>query len=159
MIESNAVAQDRGERGEAVARILHELIVVSRRGVISARVIEAHSEGPDLTEAEQSIMAYLAERPGIRSTDVATAFALNRSTVSRQLDRLVDLGLVRVVDSPGRGRPLELTELGHTMFESTIAQLRAETAERMSSWTDAQIADFATALLRFNRPDSEGSTS
>ncbi|NNC12925.1 MarR family transcriptional regulator [Planctomonas sp. JC2975] len=154
MVESHGAAPIRSERDEAVAHILHELIVVSRRGVISARVIEEHSAGPDLTEAEQSIMAYLAERPGIRSTDVATAFALNRSTVSRQLDRLVELGLVRTTDSPGRGRPLELTDLGRELFDSTIAKLRAETAERMSTWTNAQIAEFAAALARFNEPDT-----
>ncbi|WP_168203899.1 MarR family winged helix-turn-helix transcriptional regulator [Humibacter ginsenosidimutans] len=151
-----ADAARHAERDTAVARILHELIVVARRGVISARVIEAHSDGPDLTEAEQSILAYLAERPGIRSTDVASAFALNRSTVSRQLDRLIDLGLVQVVDAAGRGRPLELTLLGHSLYEHTIARLRAETAQRMSGWSDAQVAEFAASLLRFNSPEPPG---
>lgn len=147
------------QRGAATARILHELIVVSRRGIIRAGAIESLAGGPALTEAEQTIVAYLAEHPSIRSTDLAAAFSLNRSTVSRQLDRLVELGLVRQIpDASGRGRPLELTPAGRAGYEHTIAQLHAEITEQMRSWTDTEVDGFAAALLRFNQtnvPDAE----
>ncbi|GAB3599586.1 hypothetical protein GCM10027408_21720 [Microbacterium tumbae] len=101
---------------------------------------------------DQSIVGYIAERPGIRSIDIAQEFRLNRSTVSRQLAGLIELGLIREsAESAGRGRPLELTEAGSKAYRDTLLILQDVIDEHLAGWSDAEVARFARDLERFNR--------
>ncbi|MCC2029114.1 MarR family winged helix-turn-helix transcriptional regulator [Microbacterium tenebrionis] len=129
------------------SNILRSLVTISRRGVADAR-----SGGTPLSITDQSIVGYIAERPGVRSTDIAQDFRLNRSTVSRQLAGLMRLGLVRErSDSGGRGRPLELTEAGEHAYRETLKVLQRVIDEHLTGWSDAEIARFARDLERFNK--------
>jgi DNA-binding MarR family transcriptional regulator len=137
-------------RPDATADILRALVTITRRGVTDARAFAANAVGPQLTEAEQSIVAFIADNPHCRSTDVATAYRLNRSTVSRQLERLQSIGLVQVMpDVTGRGRPLELTGDGRAHYQHTMAYMRTVLADRIAEWSDEEVAGFATSLKRF----------
>ena len=82
-----------GRRGDS-ADVLRSLVAITRRGLIDAR-----AEEPRLSITDQSIVMAIADEPGIRSTDIARMFRLNRSTVSRQLSTLVSLGLVQETPS------------------------------------------------------------
>ena len=141
----------RGDRDRSTAEVLRDLIVISRRGVADARVA-----GLGLSMTDQSILGYIVDHPGCRSVDIAQAYRLNRSTVSRQLAGLTALGVVREVpDAAGRGRPLELTDAGRAAYDEAIDILHGVVDRRLEGWTDAQIARFAHDLRRFNsgRPD------
>lgn len=134
-------------RYEHSARVLRSLVAITRRGLSDAR----DGETP-LSMTEQSIVMAIAEQPGIRSTDIARMFRLNRSTVSRQLAALIRLGLVG--ESPqdtGRGRPLELTEDGRSAFLRTLASLQNVVEAHLAPWSDDEVARFARDLERFDR--------
>lgn len=134
-------------RSDDAAHVLRELIVISRRGVADARTARV-----PLSMTEQSILGYLVENPGARSADIARAFRLNRSTVSRQLGALLRLGVVRELpDASGRGTPLELTEAGWAAYDEAIGILQQVVDRHLGDWTDAEVARFARDLGRFNR--------
>ncbi|MFF2271709.1 MarR family winged helix-turn-helix transcriptional regulator [Agromyces sp. NPDC058136] len=133
-------------RDDHAAAILRELIVVSRRGVADARTAPV-----PLNMTEQSILGFIVDHPGCRSVDIAEAFRLNRSTVSRQLGGLTRLGVVReVTDATGRGRPLELTETGWAAYREAIEILQRVVDAHLDGWGDDEVARFAHDLTRFN---------
>jgi DNA-binding MarR family transcriptional regulator len=135
------------DRHDHSTRVLRSLVAITRRGLADAR-----DDDTPLSMTEQSIMMAIAEQPGIRSTDIARMFRLNRSTVSRQLAALLRLGLVRETPSDtGRGRPLELTEAGTSAFHRTLASLQRIVEAHLASWSDDEVARFAHDLERFDR--------
>ena len=134
-------------RTTAAAEIVHELVLISRRGVADVRSFDAR-----VSLAEQSILLHIAINPGCRSTDIAAEFALNRSTVSRQLGDLIRLGLVvESGDAPGRGRPLTLSDEGWNHYNAALRSLQVGVDRRLAEWTDTDVGAFAEALARFNR--------
>ena len=138
----------RGRRSDS-AVVLRSLVAVTRRGLVDAR-----AEEPRLSITDQSIVMAIADEPGIRSTDIARMFRLNRSTVSRQLSALVSLGLVQETPSAsGRGRPLELTAEGEEAFRNTMRSLQGVIDAHLAHWTDAEVERFAHDLQRFDRGD------
>ncbi|MEV7609207.1 ArsR family transcriptional regulator [Microbacterium sp. NPDC089320] len=137
-----------GRRVDSAA-VLKSLVAITRRGLVDARAGE-----PTLSMTDQSIVMAIAEQPGIRSTDIARMFRLNRSTVSRQLSALMSLGLVQETpSSSGRGRPLELTTEGEDAFRGTLRSLQNVIDAHLSQWTDAEVQRFAHDLRRFDRGD------
>lgn len=140
-------SSDASARATSAAEIVHELVLISRRGVADVRSFDAR-----ISLAEQSILMHIAINPGCRSTDIAAEFALNRSTVSRQLSGLIRLGLVIEQGSAaGRGRPLELSIEGRKHYNAAIDSLQVGVDTRLSEWADADVGAFAEALARFNR--------
>ncbi|GAA1830705.1 MarR family winged helix-turn-helix transcriptional regulator [Agromyces salentinus] len=138
-------------RDGATTAILGALITISRRGIADARTANLA-----LSMTDQSILGFIADNPGCRSVDIAQAYRLNRSTVSRQLAGLTELGVVREVpDAAGRGRPLELTDEGWAAYDEAIEVLHGIVSHQLADWTDPQVARFARDLQRFNvgRPD------
>ena len=131
------------------AAVLKSLVAITRRGLVDARAGE-----PTLSMTDQSIVMAIADEPGIRSTDIARMFRLNRSTVSRQLSALMSLGLVQeTASSSGRGRPLELTAEGEEGFRNTMRSLQGVIDAHLAQWTDAEVERFAHDLQRFDRGD------
>lgn len=140
---------DSHSRRNDSAVVLRSLVAITRRGLVDAR-----AEEPKLSITDQSIVMAIADAPGIRSTDIARMFRLNRSTVSRQLSTLVSLGLVQETPSAsGRGRPLELTAEGEDAFHNTLRSLQTVIDAHLSQWTNAEVQRFAHDLQRFDRGD------
>lgn len=110
-----------------------------------------------LTFVEHSLLRFIANTPGARATDIAAAFSLNRSTVSRQVAGLARLGLVTEQEhdggSPARGRILALTEEGEAKLATAAAAQQGHLRDRLADWTDEEIHQFATALARYNAAD------
>lgn len=132
------------------ATVLRSLVAISRRGLVDASFGDA-----PLSITDQSIVMAIAERPGIRSIDIAKMFRLNRSTVSRQLAGLIALGIVRDTAPPsGRGRPLELTPEGMDAYRGTLGALQQIIDQHLARWTDAEVSRFAHDLERFDRGDA-----
>ncbi|WP_223586511.1 MarR family winged helix-turn-helix transcriptional regulator [Microbacterium sp. OVT16B] len=132
------------------ATVLRSLVAISRRGLVDASFGDA-----PLSITDQSIVMAIAERPGIRSIDIAKMFRLNRSTVSRQLAGLIALGIVRDTAPPsGRGRPLELTPEGMDAYRGTLEALQQIIDQHLARWTDAEVSRFAHDLERFDRGDA-----
>lgn len=129
--------------------VYDQIDAIYRRAVARSRRINA-----PLTQVEQSLLAFIGSNPGCRATDIASAFALNRSTVSRQVHALAQLGLVVEGDDgdsqPRRGRALSVTEEGADRLKRSLAIHREAVRNRLDGWTESELKDFAAALERFN---------
>ncbi|ROS52735.1 MarR family winged helix-turn-helix transcriptional regulator [Frigoribacterium sp. PhB24] len=141
------MTDQRGQRG--IDTVYSELETVSRRAVARAR----HKSAP-LSFVEHSLVTFIAANPGCRATDIATDFGLNRSTVSRQLGGLVELGLVESgeggVAEGRRGQALTLTARGHDLLGRSVDANRSALADRLEGWTADEVDALAAALHRLN---------
>ena len=77
---------------------------------------------------------------------------LDKSTVSRQIARLEELGLLeRAVDSAdGRARIVQLTATGHDRLAPCAATAASCSWERLSHWSTEDMHTFSTLLDRLN---------
>ena len=141
------MTDQRGQRG--IDTVYSELETVSRRAVARAR----HKSAP-LSFVEHSLVTFIASNPGCRATDIAADFGLNRSTVSRQLGGLVELGLVEsgegVMADGRRGQALTLTARGHDLLARSVDANRSALADRLKGWTAGEVDALAAALHRLN---------
>jgi DNA-binding MarR family transcriptional regulator len=151
----------REERSAAIDAIQADLTTITRRG--SVRTRRAH---PDLTLASQSLISYIEAHPGCRAVDVAAHFELDKSTVSRQLGVLLELGFIArenegpTSSTPGgaaqRGQGLVLTEHGKQAEARLSADVSEALAARLADWPQQDVTAFASLLHRFNTGE-EGS--
>ncbi|HZK58741.1 MAG TPA: hypothetical protein VFC59_02580, partial [Cryobacterium sp.] len=85
---------------------------------------------------------------------LAAAFQLNRSTTSRQVNALVERGLIEHrpagTAAASRGQALALTERGRLFLARAVESHRTSIEERVADWTPAEIAALTSALSRFN---------
>lgn len=104
--------------------------------------------------AQRSALSYIDRNPGCRATELADAFGVHRSTVSRQLRTCIDAGWVASgAGSLRAGFPLTLTAAGRQAHEAAIQQDLTILGERTNDWTARDLTDFADALRRFQHPD------
>lgn len=108
---------------------------------------------PEVSLVAYTILRYVEAHDGVRAQDLAGHFELDKSTVSRQVDQLEDLGLVtREAERPGRrGAVLLLTPAGQRTLEENAEAVRCHLATRLSAWSDAKVAAFSRTLEDFNR--------
>ncbi|KAF0845376.1 MarR family winged helix-turn-helix transcriptional regulator [Nocardia caishijiensis] len=137
-----------GWSAELVA--VHDALTQIVREVIAARPA---SEGiPSF--AQRSALSYIERNPGCRATELAEAFGVHRSTVSRQLRTCIEAGWVTAGEGNSRaGYPLTLTDSGRRAHAAAVEQDLVLLDQRMNDWTVDDITDFARALRRFQRPD------
>lgn len=143
------MTQQDESRDTAIGSVYDQIEAIYQRAVARSRRINA-----PLTAVEQSLLSYIGRNPGCRATDIASAFSLNRSTVSRQLHALGDLGLVIEGDDDDgqarRGRPLQVTEEGADRLDRSLAIHREAVRARLDGWSESELRHFAAALDRFN---------
>jgi DNA-binding MarR family transcriptional regulator len=139
---------DSHRRDAEIQAVFSHLYEISRRANARSRNV-----GEPLSFVEHSLLRFIAATPGARAIDIAAAFSLNRSTVSRQVNTLITLGLVQYLDhdeNRGRGRVVALTERGRARLATSAALQQGVVTERLAAWTDAEIAAFAAGLARYN---------
>lgn len=136
-----------GDRTSSIARVQDGLTTISRRGAARAR--EGYAS---LSLVDQSLLTYIGANPGCRNVDIAAHFQLNKSTVSRQVTALVELGLVQIRDSANdsRGQGLGLTEAGADLRRKLAEEILASLTERLASWSEEDLQTFAGMIERFN---------
>jgi len=88
----------------------------------------------------------------IQASDLAERLGLDKSIVSRQLNQLIDAGLLdRQGGRPGRrGDPLSLTPKGRRVLVADANGVRKRVTCWLEDWDDGAIADLASLLARFN---------
>ncbi|GHH69470.1 MarR family winged helix-turn-helix transcriptional regulator [Promicromonospora soli] len=128
-----------------------ELRLVIRRAQSSGASI-ARRVHPELDASAYPLLAHIAERPGARGSDLATFFGVGRATVSRQLSRLVELGLVeRTVDpDDSRGQRITLTPDGSARFERARTSRVAMLEGALATWDPEDVAQLARLLNRYS---------
>ena len=145
-------------RSTALRSIEREVGVLLRRvrRVIGVRARAVH---PDLQPASYLLLAHLEERGPLRSSAVVEELGIDKGAVSRQIQHLVDLGLLEREPDPADGRAtlLSLTADARTR----LAQVQAERSERfgrlLGEFSTGDLVAFAEQLGRYNaaldRPD------
>ncbi|MDZ5660757.1 MarR family transcriptional regulator [Nocardioides sp. zg-1308] len=138
-------------RADDLRRIEAEVGTLIRRvkRVMGERAREVH---PDLHPMTYFILSHLAANGPMRGADLSDAFDMDKGGVSRQVQTLVDLGLVERKPAPEDRRAilLDASDEGRKRLAHMI-QVRSERFdERLADWTDADLALFARQLATYN---------
>jgi len=137
---------------EAFVRLEREIGLLLRRArAISSRLAaELH---PDLDGAAYGLLALLEDTGPLRAGDLVTRLGLDKSTVSRQVASLVDLGLVDRAADPVDGRAQVLTPSaeGSRRLARIREVRRARWEADLGDWPAADVATLGELLARLNR--------
>jgi DNA-binding MarR family transcriptional regulator len=117
--------------------------------VICERAQQVH---PELQSGAYSILATLYDVGPRRASVIAETFHVDKGAVSRQVQQLVDLGLADRVPDPDDGRAsiIRVTDEGARRLDAVSASRRQRLAERLESWTEADLESFVKSLARYN---------
>jgi len=136
---------------EAFVRLEREIGLLLRRSrAISARLAaELH---PDLDGAAYGLLALLQDAGPLRASDLVARLGLDKSTVSRQIGTLVQLGLVDRAADPADGRAQVLTPSaeGSARLSRIREARRARWEEDLAGWPLEDVGTLADLLHRFN---------
>ncbi|MEV3908122.1 MULTISPECIES: MarR family winged helix-turn-helix transcriptional regulator [Streptomyces] len=135
------------EAATSVETIQREMTVFARRARASAGRLH-----PELSLVSYTLLGHLEERDGCRATDLAAHYALDKSTVSRQVAALERAGLVERRQDPEdhRVQVLHLTEAGRHILGQVTVSRRAAVGERLADWSPEDLERFAGYLVRYN---------
>jgi DNA-binding MarR family transcriptional regulator len=137
--------------GATLDAIQRELSLLIRRAL---RGIALQSDGQEhkLDLAAFSLLIRLADEGPQRSGDLARAFGVDKSTMSRQVSALERAGLVGRVEDPvdGRAYQVSISPQGRRSLESARAERRQIYRELLAHWPEADRRDFARLLARYN---------
>jgi DNA-binding MarR family transcriptional regulator len=138
-------------RPESLRQLEHEVGVMIRRikRVIGERAREVHT---DLQPSSYLMLAYLAETGPMRSSVIAERFDIDKGAVSRQVQHLVDLGLVDREPDPGdrRASLVSASDDAVRRIADVAAHRRKWLDERLGDWSDEDLTDFVRVLGRYN---------
>lgn len=131
----------------AVETIQREMTSFARR----ARALAGRMH-PELSLVSYTLLGHLEERGGCRATDLATHYALDKSTVSRQVGALERAGLIerRLDPEDARVQVLHLTGAGEEILAQVTRSRRAAFRERLADWPEDDLVRFAAYLERYN---------
>ena len=136
---------------EAFVELEREIGLLLRRSrAISARLAgELH---PDLDGAAYGLLALLQDAGPLRASDLVARLGLDKSTVSRQVGTLAQLGLVDRAADPADGRAQVLTPSaeGSARLSRLREARRARWEDDLAGWPVEDVATLAELLHRFN---------
>lgn len=117
--------------------------------VIGERAREVH---PDLHPMTFFILTHLAKEGPMRGADLSDAFGMDKGGVSRQVQALVDLGLVVRMPDPEDRRAilLDASDEGRTRLDAMSRRRSDRFDERLSDWSDEDLATFSAQLSAYN---------
>lgn len=107
-----------------------------------------------------NILVALAAAGPLRSVDLAPFMQMDASTLSRDVERLLDRGWLRALEAPGRSRPFEVTEAGRRLISAVAPAWREAQREARTLLTPA-LADGVSAVVnemwdRLGPPAADG---
>jgi DNA-binding MarR family transcriptional regulator len=143
-------------RNDDLRRIESEVGTLIRRvkRVMGERAREVH---PELHPMTYVILTHLAGSGPMRGADLSDVFGMDKGGVSRQVQSLVDLGLVERQPDPEDRRAilLDATDEGRSRL-ATVSRHRSDRFDqRLSGWSDADLSMFARQLASYNQALSD----
>ncbi|WP_093777346.1 MarR family winged helix-turn-helix transcriptional regulator [Streptomyces sp. yr375] len=107
---------------------------------------------PELSLVSYTLLGHLEESGGCRATDLAAHYALDKSTVSRQVAALERAALIERRQDPEdhRVQVLHLTGTGRDILAQVTERRRTAFRERLAQWPPGDLARFAEYLVRYN---------
>ncbi|MFN8194028.1 MAG: MarR family winged helix-turn-helix transcriptional regulator [Nocardioidaceae bacterium] len=130
--------------------IEHEIFMLFRRTF--AIHIQTSSGEYELDRSTYGILLLLDDEGPMRLGHIATAYRLDPSTITRQVQSAVSQGLVVKQPDPTdrRATILSLTEAGSEMLAAVRDQRSTLIGRITAGWTDKQRTEFLGALRRVN---------
>jgi len=143
--------QERVLSDEAYQALEHQVMILIRRSK-RAIALRAQMVHPELYPAGYLMLALLAERGPSRPSTIAEVFELDKGATSRQVQQLVDLGLVDREPDPDdrRASLLTPTDLALRGLAEVRDVRRARLSRRLGEWDEEDMADFINRLRRYN---------
>ncbi len=139
-------------RVDALRQVEHEVGVLIRRvrRVIGERARAVH---PDLQPPAYLMLGYVLDEGPIRASELSTVLDLDKGGISRQVQHLVDLGLVDRTPDPDDGRAtlISVSDAGARRFQDVADHRRKFFDERLQKWSAAELLTFADTLGRYNQ--------
>lgn len=128
-----------------------EMAVLMRRGrrMIAMRAQMVH---PDLVPSSYLVLSVVGERGPLRASQVAEFFDMDKGAVSRQVQHLVDLGLVVRTPDPAdrRATALAATEDARERLAAVRGMRRELLRGRLDGWEHDALSSFVADLARYN---------
>jgi DNA-binding MarR family transcriptional regulator len=133
---------------QSVERQLALLLRRARRLSV-AIAAEVH---PGLDATSYGMLVLLDEHGPVRAADIVGFLGLDKSTVSRQLTALADLGLAERLPDPTdrRASLVQVTEVGHGRLARAREDRMVHLREFLHSWPEQDVAELARLLGRLN---------
>jgi len=139
------------ERLDPLAALETEVGVLVRRArrVIAER---AQSVDPTLAGVSYLLLGYVSRLGPLRASELGAAFHMDKAGVSRQVQQLIDLGLLDRHPDPDDGRAtlLSISEEGRRRMQAVAAARREWLAQRLGEWDHDELAAFVVNLSRYN---------
>lgn len=138
-------------RGDLLGGLEQEVGVMIRRirRVIAERSRAVH---PDLQSSSYLMLSWLAQHGPQRSSAMAESFGIDKGAISRQVQHLVDLGLVDRAPDPDDGRATLVS--ASTDAAARLAEVKDDRRrwidERLGDWPDADLSEFVRLLGAYN---------
>jgi DNA-binding MarR family transcriptional regulator len=108
------------------------------------RLYDAALRPHDVTTAQLNILTALALAGDARAADVAAALAIEKSTLSRNLARMVERGWISAIDEArGTGKQLRLLAAGRMLLEQATPAWRAAQRQARRELEPALVAALA----------------
>jgi len=138
-------------RYEQLRRVESEVGVLVRRvrRVMGDRARLVH---PDLHPISFMMLGQVVEAGPLRAADLACTFSMDKAGVSRQVQQLVELGLVERHPDPDDRRATLLAGTPEALrrIERMQRQRSERFDQRLGDWSDEELAEFAERLSRYN---------
>lgn len=143
------------DAAQAVETIQREMTTFARRARAPAGRLH-----PELSLVSYTALGHLEESGGCRATDLAAYYALDKSTVSRQVAALQRAALIERRQDPQdhRVRVLYLTDAGRHVLAQVTESRRAAFRERLARWPQEDLERFAGYLVRYNAWGTESAS-
>jgi DNA-binding MarR family transcriptional regulator len=148
-LQADPVVHERHRNADPVARAGEELTLLLRRSRSLARDL-AHELHPELDPAGFACLVLLRDDPTLRAADLAHALGVDKSTVSRDLGRLQQIGLIARFPHPGDGRArvIELTPAAVEQLDQVRSEHQANLQKALMTWPAAEVETLCVLLER-----------
>jgi DNA-binding MarR family transcriptional regulator len=138
-------------RSEIVDHLEQEVGVLIRR---IRRVIHERSRSvhPDLQPASYLLLSHLVTNGPMRASKVAEQFGIDKGAISRQVQHLVELGLLDRTPDPADGRATLVSASADAQgrLSEVNRHRREHLDEVLGDWDDDDLASFVALLARYN---------
>jgi DNA-binding MarR family transcriptional regulator len=136
---------------EMLRALEHEMGVLVRRlrRVIALRARMLH---PELSPAAYSMLMALDDSGPRRASELVEMFSIDKGAVSRQVQTLLELGLIERTPDPEDRRALILaiTDEGSRRLAHVARDRRQEVATLLQDWSEDDLRSFVQLLTRYN---------
>ncbi|WP_238342877.1 MarR family winged helix-turn-helix transcriptional regulator [Nocardioides cynanchi] len=138
-------------RADELGRLEQEVAVLIRRirRVIGERARAVH---PDLQPASYLMLSHLVSSGPQRSSVLSEHFGVDKGAISRQVQHLVELGLLDREPDPADGRATLVSPSADAVrrMRSISVERRQWLDERLGAWSEDDLRGFVAGLARYN---------